>query len=53
MMNNRTALLARLPDERACACGRALDAALITDPRAVPAATRQRLALLLGSRLPS
>jgi 5'-methylthioadenosine phosphorylase len=44
------ALLARLPAERPCSCGHALDAALITDPRAVPKATRERLALLLGPR---
>jgi 5'-methylthioadenosine phosphorylase len=36
-----------LPATRACACGRALDDALITPRDLVPAATRERLALLL------
>jgi 5'-methylthioadenosine phosphorylase len=46
------ALLGRLPAERSCPCGRALDAALITDRAVVPGATRARLSLLLGDRLP-
>ncbi|MHB8420570.1 MAG: S-methyl-5'-thioadenosine phosphorylase [Myxococcales bacterium] len=35
---------------RTCGCATALDGALVTDPAAVPAATRRRLALLLGDR---
>jgi len=33
---------------RDCACGRALEHAVITAPGAIPAATRERLALLVG-----
>lgn len=38
-------------DEPPCACGRALDAALVTPPSAIPAAARERLAPLLRRRL--
>ena len=38
-------------DEPPCACGRALDAALVTPPAAIPAAARERLAPLLQRRL--
>ena len=38
-------------DEPPCACGRALDAALVTPPAAIPAAARERLAPLLRRRL--
>lgn len=37
--------------ERRCACGDALGTALITDPGSVPAATRERLAPLVGRYL--
>ena len=33
---------------RACQCGSALQYAILTDPRAIPAATQRRLALLIG-----
>jgi 5'-methylthioadenosine phosphorylase len=36
--------------ERTCACGHALDAAVMTAPSRIPAAARERLALLLGDR---
>jgi 5'-methylthioadenosine phosphorylase len=36
--------------ERACACGHALDAAVMTAPSRIPPAARERLALLLGDR---
>jgi 5'-methylthioadenosine phosphorylase len=36
--------------ERTCACGRALEGAVITAPGQVPPAARERLALLLGDR---
>lgn len=38
--------------ERLCACGSALDHALVTDARLVSPAARQRVALLVGDRLP-
>ena len=37
-----------LAGKRSCACGRALETAVITDPARIPAATRKRLSLLLG-----
>lgn len=37
-----------LAGERPCACAHALETAVLTDPRKIPAATRKRLALLLG-----
>ncbi len=40
-------LVGMLP-ERACACGKALEGAVITDPKSVPANLRARLALILG-----
>ena len=36
--------------ERSCACGHALDAAVMTAPSRIPPAARKRLALLLGDR---
>ena len=36
--------------ERTCACGHALDAAVLTAPAQISAASRERLALLLGDR---
>jgi 5'-methylthioadenosine phosphorylase len=41
----------RLPATRACACGSALQNAIITDPTHIPAATRDRLAPLIGKYL--
>jgi 5'-methylthioadenosine phosphorylase len=40
-------LVSRLPQEHACSCGQALASALITDPAAIPPATRQKLDLLV------
>lgn len=43
----------QLPIERTCECARALAAAIITRPDAVPAATKERLRLLVGKYLPN
>ena len=40
-----------MPKGRECGCGHALRHALITDPGKVPAATRERLSLLVGKYL--
>ena len=40
-----------MPETRACKCGSALKHALITDPKVVPEATRQKLELLVGKYL--
>ena len=40
-----------MPTERACKCGSALKHALQTDPRVVPAATKKRLAAIIGKYL--
>ncbi len=45
------AAVASMPQERTCKCGSALRHALITDPAAVPPATRERLELLVGKYL--
>ena len=37
----------RVPKSRGCKCGSALQHAIITDPTSIPAATRQKLSLLL------
>jgi 5'-methylthioadenosine phosphorylase len=44
-------LITRLPEDRPCGCGRALEGALITDPAAIPPETRKRLALLVDKYL--
>jgi 5'-methylthioadenosine phosphorylase len=44
-------LLRSLPDERPCPCPDALRSALITNPAAIPAATRQKLHLLVAKYL--
>ncbi len=44
--------VAKMPGGRGCACGSALESAFITDPAAVPAATRERLRPILKERLP-
>jgi 5'-methylthioadenosine phosphorylase len=41
----------QMPKERSCACGSALAHAIITDRKKVPAATRKKLALLVGKYL--
>lgn len=43
--------VAAIPAERGCACGSALEHAVITDRAAIPAAARERLGLLLGKYL--
>ncbi|HEY0795774.1 MAG TPA: S-methyl-5'-thioadenosine phosphorylase [Acidisarcina sp.] len=45
------AAVAALPRERNCACASALKYAILTAPDAVPAATRERLDLLIGKYL--
>ena len=42
------AAVKRMPETRECGCGHALQHALITDPAMIPAATRERLKLLVG-----
>ena len=42
---------AALPEGRNCACGSALDSALVTDPAAIPAEARTRLGPILARRL--
>jgi len=43
--------IALIPKDRKCKCGSALQFALLTDPTKIPAATRQKLALLLDKYL--
>lgn len=58
-LNNNTAiiqesiriLLEKLPEERDCSCGSALEKTIITDPRQIPPETRQRLSLLVDKYL--
>jgi 5'-methylthioadenosine phosphorylase len=45
------ATIASMPETRECKCGSALAHALITDPQAVPEATRKKLELLVGKYL--
>jgi 5'-methylthioadenosine phosphorylase len=45
------AAVAALPRERACPCASALQFAILTSPGAIPAATREKLDLLLGKYL--
>ena len=44
-------LVKALKPERPCECGQALSTALITDPKVVPAETRNKLDLLIGKYL--
>ena len=44
-------LVSGLKAERPCECGQALSTALITDPKVIPAATRNKLNLLVGKYL--
>lgn len=46
------ALVPRLAALPACACANALQDAIITDPARIPAATKERLGLLIGRHLP-
>jgi 5'-methylthioadenosine phosphorylase len=43
--------VALMPKDRKCKCGAALQYAIMTDPAKIPAATRQRLSLLLDKYL--
>jgi 5'-methylthioadenosine phosphorylase len=43
--------VALMPRQRQCKCGSALQFAILTDPTKIPAATRQKLALLLDKYL--
>ena len=43
--------VAAMPDARDCKCGLALQHAIITDPKVIPADTRQKLELLVGKYL--
>ena len=43
--------VALMPAERKCKCGSALQYAIMTDPTTIPAATRQKLSLLLDKYL--
>jgi len=45
------AAVRNMPETRECKCGSALAHALITDPKSVPAATRNKLELLVGKYL--
>ncbi len=45
------ATVASMPAGRECKCGSALAHALITDPKAIPEATRKKLELLVGKYL--
>ena len=45
------AAVAAMPKDRKCACGSALQYAILTSPDAVPAATRAKLELLIGKYL--
>jgi 5'-methylthioadenosine phosphorylase len=47
------AAVAAMPRERDCPCAGALSHAILTAPSAVPAATRERLQLLVGKYLPA
>jgi 5'-methylthioadenosine phosphorylase len=40
--------VAAMPKARACRCGTALAHAILTDPKKIPAATKKKLALILG-----
>jgi 5'-methylthioadenosine phosphorylase len=40
-----------MPKDRTCACGDALKYAILTDRKAIPAATREKLAVLLDKYL--
>jgi len=42
------AAVAAMPQERVCPCATALQFAILTRPEAIPAAIREKLALLLG-----
>jgi 5'-methylthioadenosine phosphorylase len=43
--------VAALPKSRSCKCGHALANAILTDPSKIPAATKEKLWLMLGKYL--
>ncbi|HEX4425468.1 MAG TPA: S-methyl-5'-thioadenosine phosphorylase, partial [Terriglobales bacterium] len=43
--------IAAIPKDRKCKCGSALAHAIITDRDKIPAATRQKLSLIIGKYL--
>jgi len=45
------AAVAKMPKERTCSCGSALKFAVMTDPKAIPQAAKERLELLIGKYL--
>jgi 5'-methylthioadenosine phosphorylase len=45
------ATVAAMPAHRECKCGRALAHAILTDPAMIPAATKEKLKLILGNYL--
>ncbi|MDR3765132.1 MAG: S-methyl-5'-thioadenosine phosphorylase [Acidobacteriota bacterium] len=45
--------VAALPAERQCSCGKALATAIMTAPDKIPAATREKLSLIVGKYLPT
>jgi len=45
------AAVAAMPKVRSCKCGRALANAILTDPTKIPAATKEKLQLILGNYL--
>ena len=45
------AAVACMPRDRGCACASALKFAVMTDPKAIPQATREKLSLLMGKYL--
>jgi hypothetical protein len=42
----------RLPTERSCTCGQALESAIITEPEYIGNEARERLAAIIGNRIP-
>jgi 5'-methylthioadenosine phosphorylase len=43
--------VSKMPHERSCKCGSALQHAILTDRKKIPAATRKKLKLILGKYL--
>lgn len=46
-------VVSRVPSARSCKCGSALKHAILTDPKTIPAATKEKLGLLIGTHLGS
>jgi 5'-methylthioadenosine phosphorylase len=45
-------VVARLPQERKCGCGHALQMAIVTPPHIIPETVKKELSLLLGKYVP-